>query len=115
VSNQSGTFEVYVAPFPGAETRFRVSTNGGTRPRWRRDGSEIFFRSPDNKLMAASVSVAAGHSLTVGEVKVLFDNEIIRAGSPSYAVSPDGQRFLVNTAAAAPMTVVLNWQAALKK
>jgi hypothetical protein len=86
-------------------------------PRWRRDGKEIFYLAPDNKLMAAPVN-GQGSAFEVGVVRPLFDT---RRGGPRsvYDVSPDGQRFLVNTlaeeAASAPITLVVNWPALLKK
>ena len=117
VSNESGRFEVYVAPFPGPGGKRQVSTGGGIQPRWRRDGTEIFYLAPDNKLMAAAVN-GRGASFEVGTVKPLFETR--GAGLRyQYAVNPDGQRFLMNTAseqaASAPITVVVNWTAGLKR
>ncbi len=129
VSNESGRSEVYVAPFQGAGGspsaaaapgtpggKWQVSTTGGSEPRWRRDGKEIFYLAPDNKLMSAAVN-GAGSALEVGTVRPLFDT---RPGGlrSVYDVSADGQRFLVNTLveeAPAPITLVVNWQAGLKK
>jgi hypothetical protein len=115
-SDESGKNEVYVVPFPGPGGKWQVSTAGGQQARWRRDGTEIFYVGPDNKLMAATVD-GKGSRFEVGNVKPLFAT---RAGGPRswYAVSPDGQRFLINTApeqTAAPLTVVLNWTAGLEK
>jgi Tol biopolymer transport system component/predicted Ser/Thr protein kinase len=116
-SDESGKNEVYVVPFPGPGGKWQVSTGGGQNPRWRQDSTEIFYVSPDNKLMAATVN-GKGSSFEVGAIKPLFTTH---PGGPRdwYAVSPDGQRFLINTvpeqAAAAPLTVVLNWTAGLKK
>jgi len=117
-SNESGEVEIYVAPFPGPGGKRQVSTAGGTLPRWRRDGMEIFYVTLDNKLMAAAVN-GKGSSFEVGAVKALFDMRALSGNRYSYDVSADGQRFLVNTlpaqAASTPITVVLNWTAALKK
>ncbi len=118
-SNESGKNEVYVAPFPGPGGKWQISTAGGTKPRWRHDGSEIFYLTPDSKLMVASVS-GKGASFDVGVVKQLFATRVVTfAGFYQYDVSADGQRFLINTtpeqAASAPITVVLNWTAGLKK
>lgn len=117
VSNESGRNEVYVAPFPGADGKWQISTAGGIRPRWRRDGSEIFYLAPDDKLMAALVN-AKGSSFEVGAVKPLFQTRAT-ATRYSYDVSADGQRFLINTtpeqAASAPITIVVNWTVGLKK
>jgi Tol biopolymer transport system component len=118
-SNESGKNEVYVAPFPGPGGKWQISTAGGTKPRWRHDGSEIFYLTPDSKLMVASVS-GKGAGFDVGVVKQLFATRIVTfAGFYQYDVSADGQRFLINTtpeqSASAPITVVLNWTAGLKK
>jgi len=116
VSNESGRNEVYVAPFPGPGGKRQVSTAGGGQPRWRRDGTEIFYFPPDNTLMAAAVN-GRGASFEVGVVKPLFETR--GTGTRyQYAVTADGQRFLINTAseqaASAPITVVVNWTAGLK-
>jgi Tol biopolymer transport system component/predicted Ser/Thr protein kinase len=117
-SNDSARDEIYVAPFPGPGGKWQISTAGGSFPRWRRDGTEIFYLAPDNKLMAAAVN-GKGGSFEVGVVKPLFETNTFRARY-SFAVSPDGQRFLmINTTkqqvSSAPITVVLNWTAGLKK
>jgi serine/threonine protein kinase len=117
-SNESGRYEVYVAPFPGPGGKWQISTGGGIWPRWQHDGTEIFYLAPDNKLMAAAVNVK-GPSFEVGAVKPLFETHAVTLFRYSYDVSADGQRFLINTVreqtASAPITVVLNWIAGLKK
>ncbi len=117
VSNESGRNEVYVAPFSGPGGKWQISTAGGSFPRWRHDGTEIFYVAPDNKLTAAAVN-GKGSSFEVGAVKPLFQMRTTGARY-EYAVSADGQRFLINTfpeqAASAPITVVVNWTAGLKK
>jgi hypothetical protein len=113
---------VYAAPFPGPGGKWQVSTAGGNQPRWRRDGKEIFYFGPDNTLMAAATN-GEGTAFRVGAVRGLFatrTNIATPTNPPSfYNVSPDGQRFLVNTlaeeAAPAPITLVVNWPALLKK
>jgi serine/threonine protein kinase/Tol biopolymer transport system component len=116
-SDESGKFEVYVAPFPGPGEKTQISTTGGIQPRWRHDGTEIFYLAPDIKLMATTVN-GKGSRFEVGAVKPLFETSI-NAVRNSYDVSADGQRFLVNTAPeqalSAPITIVLNWTAGLKK
>jgi eukaryotic-like serine/threonine-protein kinase len=132
-SNESGRKEIYVVPFPGRggapsaapalETpgdKWQVSTAGGSWPRWRSDGKEIFYLAPDKKLMSAMVN-GSGSAFEVGAVRPLFDTRALTIGNTGsmYDVSPDGQRFLVNTladdVAAAPITLVVNWPALLKK
>jgi hypothetical protein len=102
-----------------------VSRGGGIQPRWRRDGKELFFVSPDFKLMAVDVSLMPTFRASIP--KPLFSVPMRGAatdvGLARYDVTPDGQRFLVdavgpgaNSAArTSPITVVLNWQAGLKK
>lgn len=116
-SNESGRFEVYVQTFPRSDRRWQVSANGGSEPRWRRDGREIYYLSEDRKLMA--VAVAAGASF--GVPKALFQTKAPAGVSPfrtHYVPSNDGSRFLINTQidqAPTSITVVLNWTAGLKR
>jgi Tol biopolymer transport system component len=116
-SNETGRFEVYVETLPRSDHKWPVSTNGGYEPRWRVDGRELYYLSEDRKLMV--VPVGAGPSF--GIPKPLFQTQV-RAGVTSfrthYVPSRDGQRFLVNTAIdvpPSPITVIVNWTAALKK
>jgi eukaryotic-like serine/threonine-protein kinase len=119
VSNVSGRFEVYVQSFPGGGGKRQVSTGGGSAPRWRRDGRELFYHAGDGKLMA--VPVRRGETFDTGAAVSLFE---FRAGtavaiSAPYAVTADGQRFLINavveTEPNAPLTVVTNWAAGVMK
>ena len=116
-SNETGRFEVHVAPFPGPGGKWQISTSGGDFPRWRRDGKELFYLAPDNRLMAAAITVDATR-VEVGAVQALFG---LRRGGVRYFydVSADGQRFLVNTAdeqgASTALTLVLNWPASLHR
>lgn len=120
-SNESGRDEVYVVPFIASSTssqaqsaaldrKWRISTAGGHAPRWRRSGRELFYLASDNTIVAVPVLIAASRFST-GVSRPLF-----RANpgfyNLSYDVSPDGARFIVNTAPeqrAAPITVVENW------
>ncbi|MGH9842606.1 MAG: hypothetical protein ACREEM_28010 [Blastocatellia bacterium] len=96
----------------------QVSTGGGNNPRWRRDGRELFYYGADGKLMAAPVR--SGESIETGAAVSLF---ALRAGTvpgfAPYAVTADGQRFLINAVVEsepnAPLTVVVNWTAGAKK
>jgi len=116
-SDESRRNEIYVAPFPGPSGKRQVSTSGGSFAKWRGDGKELFYRAPNNKLMAAEIN-GQGATFEVGAVRPLF--EIRRGGQGSvYGVTADGQRFLVNTAveqkSSAPITLVQNWTAGLKR
>ena len=116
-TNESGRFEVVVQPFPDAGGRWQVSTGGGVAPRWRADGKELYFLSPNATLMAVPVT-AAGTSFEAGTPVGLFPTRIVNGGTvtqnrPQYAVARDG-RFLINEpvadATATPITLILNWQ-----
>jgi serine/threonine protein kinase len=120
-SDASGQYEVYVQIFPDGGGKRKVSTGGGNGPRWRRDGRELFYYSGDGNLMAARAP--SGESLEFGAPVSLFD---FRAGtlrstfaSTPYAVTGDGQRFLINavveTEPSAPLTVWVNWAAGAPK
>ncbi len=117
-SNESGKFETYVQTFPLSERKWQVSTAGGTEPRWRRDGREIYYLAPDRKLMA--VSVSAGPSFAVPQV--LFQTRVPAQASiyrTNYVPAGDGRRFLFNSpggdAGGTAITVTLNWIAELSK
>ena len=92
-----------------------VAIKGGTNGRWRRDGREIFYVADNGTLMAVEVKVE-GSRFDVGRARPLFETRTGVARYP-YAVSADGQRFLVVTAAehatSSPMTLVVNWPALL--
>jgi len=119
-SNESGRFEIVVQPFPAPGGKFQISSNGGAQPRWNKNGKEIFYVSLDSKMMAASVKLSPdGQALETGTPAALFPVRI--AGGPvpgfnkqQYAVSSDGQRFLVNLAvdegAASPITLIYHWK-----
>jgi eukaryotic-like serine/threonine-protein kinase len=125
-SPKSSKMEIYVSPFPRGEGEWQVSTAGGTWPRWRRDSKELFYveKSVGGKLMAVEIRTN-GAGLQPPSPKALFDFNSIGALPHSfiyhtYAVSADGQRFLIPSPAsssaeetASPVVVVLNWQSGL--
>jgi len=126
-SDESGTTEVYVRPFShesgeavsGVGGKWLISNAGGSDPRWKGDGKELYYRAPDGKLMAVEVSTVP--VFQAGVPRVLIQAPLIGALgiTPTWDVTSDGKSFLFVTpaeqAAHAPFTVVLNWQAALKK
>jgi len=120
-SDESGRSEVYVRPFPASSAggKWQVSTDGGYQPLWRRDGRELLYFSPDSKL--TSVEVSTSPAFKAATPKTLFAAPIyegpVVSNTHRWDISPDGQRFLINVApeAGAPITVVQNWQAGLKK
>jgi Tol biopolymer transport system component len=120
-SNESGKWQVYVTSFPDAQGKWQVSTEGGEQPRWRGDGKELFYLSPEFKMMAAPVT--PGAEFDSGPPIALFQATPRQGYSLLdqcvYDVSRDGQGFLINTqvksAETEPMTIVLNWDAGMKK
>jgi Tol biopolymer transport system component len=115
-SNETGRYEIYVAPFPDPGAKRQISTLGGSLPRWRADGKEIFYMAPDQKLMAAEVMIK-GAEIQTGEVRPLF-GPLLTDNGFQYDVSADGQRILAVTprqSASEPLTIVQNWTAGLKK
>ena len=121
-SNASGQNQIYVQTFPNPQGgKWTISRDGGTQPRWRRDGRELYFISTDSKMMAVDITIAP--SFSPGIPKVLFDAPIVGGGQTNnvtrYDVSADGKRFLINGALSeargAPITVVLNWEGILKR
>jgi hypothetical protein len=126
MSDESGKAEVYVRPFPAASGgKWMVSKGGGGQPRWRRDGKELFYISVDSKLMSVEVAAASG-TFQAGIPRALFAAPIWGGGAINnvtrYDVTADGKKFLINSlpaettaAPSPPITVVLNWEAGLKK
>jgi Tol biopolymer transport system component len=115
-SNESGRAEIYVQSFPGPGGKWQISTAGGIEPHWRGDGKELYYRAPDQKLMA--VEIAAGATVTAGTPQPLFQGRFdTGVAREHYTPMRDGTRFLVvaplGREAMTPTTVVLNWNAEL--
>ena len=92
-ANDSGSFEVYVEPFPRTGTRTRISSAGGQRPVWSPDGREIFY-DQDGTLYAASFR--AGPAVDVGRPTALPIEGFVQAtGRRLWDLTPDGTQFLV--------------------
>jgi eukaryotic-like serine/threonine-protein kinase len=116
-SDEAGQTQIYVQSVPISGAKFQISTAGGTKAMWSRDGREVFYLSPDQKMMAASVKIS-GASFEAATPQVLFT----APGASGFAVTRDGQRFLVNVPAGGesaasepPLTIVTNWLAGVKK
>jgi Tol biopolymer transport system component len=125
-SSGSGSMQVYVQPYPGPGRAERVSVNGGSWPRWSRDGREIFFlqaltEANSYSVMAAAVTVE-GSSIEIAVPRRLFDvrlRPVGRLDAYSYDVSPDAKEFVfaafVEEAASTGLTLVLNWERAVSR
>lgn len=92
VSNETGRDEVYVRPFPEGGARWLVSTAGGTEPRWRRDGRELFYRNADSVF---AIQVRTQPDFAAGPRTLLFvGNFLTNYRHATYDAHPDGQRFV---------------------
>jgi serine/threonine-protein kinase len=122
-SDESGRFEIYVRPFPDVNSgRWQISTEGGTRPLWNKNGCELFYFLPPGTMM--SVPVETETSFKAGIPGVLFKGEYWAGlNRTQYSVTPDGQRFLmIKDLASKPegagipqIDIVLNWFEELKE
>jgi len=117
-SDESGLVEVYVESFPTHGGKRQISLAGGSGPRWRADGKELYYYSLDGTLMAVSVT-GSGASLTTGTPIVFPFRPAAATTGPSYAVTRNGQRFLLSAIVAADakaaLSVVQNWTEGIKR
>jgi eukaryotic-like serine/threonine-protein kinase len=115
IAQESDRWEVYVEPFRRPGERVRVSPDGGGQPKWRADGKELFYVRPDGRLMAVQVKAAA-EGLDVTLPAALFPGVISAPVWDRYAVTRDGQRFLVVVPLSGDVErlhVVTNWTSLL--
>jgi Tol biopolymer transport system component len=119
-SDETGTWEVYVRGFGENRGKWQVSMGGGSQPTWRGDGRELYYVGSDRRMFA--VPIGGGPTFEHQAPQPLFETQIMPVLAPfrmGYAVSADGQRFLINTLQSNPepaaITVVLNWNAHLQQ
>lgn len=127
-SDETGGTEIYVRPFPKLDGKWQISTAGGFVPRWRNDNQELYYFTSTSagQLMAVDVKVSR-RSFEPGIPERVFStlhrNTAHAIPYNHYAVSADGQRFLITRTASSdpggygssPITVTLNWPGLLKK
>ena len=123
-SDETGHYEVYVRNLGGTPARFQVSAGGGAQPRWRGDGKELYYVTPEGKMMAVTVKTGPG-SFERETPRKLFESRALVGSAGSgpqgylYDVTRDGRRFLcvelAEDGSTEPLTVVTNWQAGLKR
>jgi Tol biopolymer transport system component len=106
-SNESGRDEIYVQRFPEPGGRTQISTDGGTFPKWHRDGKSLFYLDSSNRVTSVAL-LPKGESLEPGNPVPLFTVSV----GATYEPAPDGQRFLLTeiTKPPAPITILLNWK-----
>ncbi len=112
-SNASGRYEIVVRPYPNKDPAQTISHDGGKYPRWRGDGKELFFVSPDGTMMAADFDAATGRSR--GVPQPLFPTQIRFGDNRPYAVDKSGQRFLLKVAPDPRLVAVMDWRALLPR
>ncbi len=120
-SNESGKNEVYVRPFPGPGAKWQVSASGGTNPRWKNNGKEIYYIA-NSRLYEADVN-GTGSTFNVGNVREYFDPATVGGINVGNGIlkdiSPDGQSILLSISkgmmATAPLTLVVNWDEEFRK
>jgi Tol biopolymer transport system component len=121
-SNDSGRFELYVQAFPGGagpKGRWQVSNGGAYDVKWRGDGKELYYQSQDGKVMAAAIQ-AGLQDIRAETPRVLFSADFQNGNIREFDAASDGQRFLLilnsrTEGRTERLTVVSNWQAALRK
>jgi Tol biopolymer transport system component/predicted Ser/Thr protein kinase len=118
-SNESGTSEVYVRPFPGPGGKWQISTSGGLFPVWSRDGRELLFETLDGRVMAAGYSLK-GDSFTPGKPRVWSETRLLlnAADLSVYDLAPDGKRIaaiLASDEAPTHLTFLLNFSDELRR
>jgi dipeptidyl aminopeptidase/acylaminoacyl peptidase len=125
-SNESGQDQVYVQPIPATGAKWQLSSAGGSYPKWRSDGKELFFLAADGKLMAVPIAFTGARNpsssggFESGAPQALFDIGDGNLGATwAYQPGAGGQHFLIAVPSSGEkppaITVVLNWQAGLKK
>ena len=117
-SDESGSMEVYVRPFPGPGGRVQISTSQGDEPAWSRTGRDVFYRR-GNQMLAVAIATTPG--LTIAPPRVLFEGSYLRSdtGVPGYDVAVDGRFLMVQPLEPEPpatsINIVLNWFDDLKR
>ncbi|MGH9753539.1 MAG: protein kinase domain-containing protein, partial [Blastocatellia bacterium] len=118
-SNESGSNEIYVQSFPEPGRKVLVSKGGGSLPRWRRDGRELYYVATDDKLMAVPVETSANFAPRAPVALFDLGSYGLRSIRYLYDVSADGQKFLVirpkEDSSSRALTVAQNWTELLKK
>ena len=107
-SSESGSYEVYVRPFPGPGGKWPVSTGGGRDPKWSPNGKELFYRTADNKIMIVTYFVS-GDSFRADKPQLWSPGQFTDRGNAyNFDLHPDGKRFAVLKAPGTEQTASVN-------
>jgi serine/threonine-protein kinase len=93
-SNESGTAEIYVKPFPGPGGKFQISTGGGDAPEWSRNGKELFYIGPDQRIMVVSYTFS-GDSFNANIPRLWSPGQAAPLANSTFSLHPDGKRIAV--------------------
>jgi serine/threonine protein kinase/Tol biopolymer transport system component len=116
-SNQSGRAQVYLTRFPHPGAKYQVSKDGGVQPVWSKDGKTLYYLDPYRKLTAVDIQTS-GEAVQIGAAKPLFTAGIRHSiSTEAYDIARDGRFLVVDsiTESTAPLVLVTNWDAELKK
>ena len=125
VTAESGSFEVWVRPFPTGARLWKVSHRRAEEPRWRADGKELYFKSStpatgEITIWAASIESIGSAEVRIGTPQKVLDarasTQVLQSNFWAYSPHPDGQRFLINTlteTSEPTVNVITNWQQAV--
>ena len=116
-SHESHQTEVYIAKFPSGGSKYQVSVGGGLMPVWSKDGKQLYYLDPSQKLTAVDVELGKDQ-VRMGRPMPLFQTRVRASiGGGGYDVTRDGRFLLLNSTieSIAPLTLVTNWDAELKK
>ena len=120
-SNESGDSQIYVRPFPNVDDgRWQISTELGYQPLWSPDGTEIFYRTPEQQFVSA---IETEPSFRAASPEVMFEGSYLIGGGRNWDVHPDGQRFLLiqvgrtdgSEIAGSEIVLVQNWSQELER
>ena len=108
-SSESGSFEVYVRPFPGPGGKWQISTGGGVVPRWSRNGRELFYRTATESKIMVVTYTASGDSFQADKPQLWSPGQFTDRGATfNFDLHPDGKRFAVLKVPGAEQAAAVN-------
>jgi len=118
ISNESGTYQVYVVPYPARGGKWQISTGGGLEPHWAPDGKRLYYHNA-GKMMV--VDVETHPTFSASQPRVLFDgyHPLLMDSGMSFDVTPDGQHILTTRPNREELlqgvNIVVNWTETLNR
>jgi len=107
VSNESGRIEVYVTTFPEGSARWQISSGGGSQPRWRRDGKELYYYAADGWIVAVPIEIRPEFKAGIPQRLFAGDLRTTREDLREFDAAPDGEHFLIDTSGGRPRALPL--------